>query len=100
MQTSHSIHRTGMARVRGSHLVAANEPLTAADRALAESFAGRVPFTVPVAFRVDGVRTSLDALLHANGDDPDFCTWACAAKPGDVFRDGAGCECVADRGAQ
>lgn len=55
-----------------------------------------VAVSLPVAFRVDGRRYSLAQMLADNGDDPEFTAWACTAKPGDVFPEGEGCECIAD----
>lgn len=82
--------------------------LSPADFALARQFAGSLErkaarrsvdevgaqdFTVE--FDVEGTRYSLAQMLAANADDPTFCEWANAAKPGEYFPGIVGCQCLA-----
>jgi hypothetical protein len=47
-------------------------------------------------FEVAGAATySLQEMLAANRDDEALCDWLRQAEPGDEFRDGEGCACVA-----
>lgn len=50
---------------------------------------------IPNGFRFNGATYSLAEVLAANVHAVEFCGWAEAAQPGDVFAlDGASCECV------
>jgi hypothetical protein len=48
-----------------------------------------------VEFDVEGTRYSLAQMLATNVDDPGFCEWARAAKPGEFFPGVIACQCIA-----